>query len=312
MKLDYKILWFDDQPDSAIAMQQGIATRLARLGFQLNVEWHKEIKDSGAFLGGLQKRNDIDLILMDWNMGLNADNGAVLAKKLRNKTYTEIVFYSSAAPSELRKAIYEQDIDGVYCIRRETLVQEVMHVIRTTVKKVLDLNHIRGLVMGTVSEFDAQIEEILCLLAQRMNNKDCLPAHIKQEILNANESSSKQIAKLGQKNDIADLIEHRAYSAFLKYKTLCTFLEKRAEDRSVVDLHERLKNYHKEVIEPRNALAHAKANESNGKFTFKGRDLEFDEEKLLDLRLNLLAQGDNLADIKKTIEAGVFDDLVEL
>lgn len=312
MKLDYKILWFDDQPDSATGMQQGIATRLTRLGFQLNVEWHKEIKDSGAFLGGLQKRNDIDLILMDWNMGLNAENGAVLAKKLRNKTYTEIVFYSSAAPSELRKAIYEQDIDGVYCIRRETLVQEVMHVIKTTVKKVLDLNHIRGLVMGTVSEFDAQIEEILCLLAQRMNDKDCLSAHIKQSILIANESSSAQIAKLGKKTEIAELIEHRAYGAFLKYKTLCAFLEKRSDDRSIVDLNEKLKNYHKEVIEPRNALAHAKATEVNGKVTFKGRDLEFDEEKLLDLRLNLLAQGDNLADIKKTIEAGVFDDLAAL
>lgn len=312
MKLEYKILWFEDQPDSANAMEQGINTRLARLGFQLNVEWHKEIKDPGGFLGSLQKRNDIDLILMDWNMGSSSDNGAILAKKLRNKTYTEIVFYSSASPSELRKAIYEQDIDGVYCIRRETLVQEVMHVIRTTIKKVLDLNHVRGLVMGTVSEFDAQIEEIICLLSHRLKDKGCLSEHIKKSILDSNKNSSDQISKIGEQDDIRVLIEHRAYSAFLKYKTLCAFLEKRAEQRSVVDLHEKLKSYQADVIEPRNALAHAKADMQNGKITFKGRKLDFDEEKLLELRLNLLAQGDNLADIKKVIEAGIFDDLATL
>jgi DNA-binding NarL/FixJ family response regulator len=313
MKLDYKILWFDDQRDSIKNMIEGISTRIGRLGFTLSVEVHSEIKDSGSFLGQLQRRGDIDLVLMDWNMGSNADNGAILAKKIRNKIYTEIVFYSSAPPSELRKAIYDQDIDGVYCIRRETLVSEVVHVIRTTIKKVLDLNHIRGLVMGAVSEFDAQMEQIISLLADRLGERnDCLGSYIRKAILSANQTSSNEIEELRRSPELANLIEHRAYTAHLKYKTLCAVLDRKSNDRAVVDLHDRLKKYQKEVIEPRNALAHAKADDTNGKVTFKGRDLEFDEERLLRLRLDLLAQGDNLCDIRKAIEAGVFDDLHDL
>lgn len=312
MKLEYKILWFDDQPDSVKSMEEGISTRLSRLGFQLSVDWKKEVKDVGSFLASLQKRTDIDLILMDWNMGANKDNGAVLAKRLRSKTYTEIVFYSSASPAELRKAIYEQDIDGVYCIRRDTLVAETMNVIKTTIKKILDLNHMRGLVMGTVSDYDAQIEEILTLTASRMKDCSSLITHIKKSVTEANQASSKQIEKLDGKDNSKELLEHRAYSAFLKYKTLCTLLGKKSEDRAVIDLFDKLKDYHKEVIDPRNALAHAKVIEDGGKITFKGRDVVFDDESLLTLRRNLLAQGDNLGDIKRAIESGIFDDVNEL
>lgn len=312
MKLDYKILWFDDQPDSAKSMEEGISTRLSRLGFQLSVDWNREVKDVGSFLAQLQKRTDIDLILMDWNMGSNVDNGAVLAKKLRSKTYTEIVFYSSASPAELRKAIYDQDIDGVYCVRRDTLVIEAMNVIRTTIKKILDLNHMRGLVMGTVSEYDAQIEEIMATACARIKDNSFLVSHIKQSIISSNESSSKQIQKLDGQTDVRTLLEHRAYTSFLKYKTLCALLSKKSEDRAIVDILDKLKAYHQEIIEPRNALAHAKAIEEAGKITFKGRDMSFDDDSLLVLRRNMLAHGDNLSDIKGVIEAGLFDDVVNL
>ncbi|WP_371762666.1 hypothetical protein [Massilia sp.] len=312
MKLNYKILWFDDQPDSAKNMEEGISNRLARLGFSLEVEWNKGVKDEGSFLANLQRRRDIDLILMDWNMGANSDNGAVLAKKLRRKVYTEIVFYSSASPSELRKAIYEQDIDGVYCARRDTLVSETMHVIQTTVKKILDLNHMRGLVMGAVSEFDAQIEEMMSLACSRMKERSKFLNHIRNLIVNSNNSHLRQIEKidLSGESDPSQLLQHRGFTAFLKYQALCNLLSRKSEDRAVVNILDKLREYETQIIRPRNRLAHARIVELGQRGTMHGRDVEFTDEDLLNLRRDLLAHNDNLCDIRSAIEAGIFDDII--
>jgi CheY-like chemotaxis protein len=311
MKLDYKILWFDDQPDSARNMMEGISTRLSRLGFTLAVEWNKGVKDTNSFLAGLQKRTDIDLILMDWNMGANSDDGAVLAKKIRSKTYTEIVFYSSASPSELRKAIYDQDIDGVYCVRRETLVAETINVIRTTIKKILDINHMRGLVMGTVSDYDAQIDEMMLRIYQRMADSANFVAHVKKCIMDSSNNSLQQIEKIASSSDPKEILSHRGYTAILKYKTLCNLLNKKSGERAIVDLLAKLNNYQMEIIEPRNALAHASAINENGKITLRGKEIPFDDEMMLALRRDLLAHGDNLNDIEMAINAGIFDDIVD-
>lgn len=312
MKLNYKILWFDDQPDSAKNMEQGIANRLGRLGFSLEVEWNTGVRDENSFLAELQRRKDIDLILMDWNMGAHADNGAVLAKKLRRKVYTEIVFYSSASPSELRKAIYEQDIDGVYCVRRDTLVNETMHVIQTTVKKILDLNHMRGLVMGAVSDFDAQIEEMMLLACGRMKDKTWFLNHVRDLIIEANNNHSKQIEKINLGSDADGLLRHRSFTAFLKFKALCNLLNKKSEDRAVINILEKLKDYHTQIIEPRNRLAHARIVQQTGQGTMQGGSVSFTDQTLLDLRRDLLAHGDNLCDIRSAIEAGIFDDIVAI
>jgi len=308
MKLNYKILWFDDQPDSAKNMQEGIANRLTRLGFTLEVEWNTGVRDENSFMAELQRRKDIDLILMDWNMGAHADNGAILARKLRRKIYTEIVFYSSASPSELRKAIYEQDIDGVYCVRRDTLVSETINVIQTTIKKILDLNHMRGLVMGAVSDFDAQIEEMMLLAC--MGDKSWFLSHVRDLIIEANNSHSKQIEGINLDVDAGELLKHRSFTAFLKYKALCTLLNKKAEDRAVINILERLKDYQVQIIEPRNRLAHARLVQQTGKAIMQGKGVEFTDETLLSLRRDLLAHGDNLCDIRSAIEAGIFDDAI--
>jgi DNA-binding NarL/FixJ family response regulator len=292
-------------------MEEGISNRLSRMGFNLSVDWNKGVKDTNSFLANLQKRTDIDLILMDWNMGANSDDGAVLAKKLRSKTYTEIVFYSSASPSELRKAIYEQDIDGVYCVRRETLVAETMNVIKTTIKKILDVNHMRGLVMGTVSNYDAQIDEMMTQLYARIADNAKFVDYIKKSIIESSNSSVKQIEKISGSADPTEILYHRGYTSFLKYKTLCMLLGKKGGERAIVDLLDKLRNYQTEVIEPRNALAHAAAIDENGKIMLKGKDVPFDDEVMLGLRRDLLAHGDNLNDIKIAIGAGIFDDIVD-
>ena len=53
---------------------------------------------------------------------------------------------------ELRKLAFEANLEGVYCASRVELVDEVLGVFDSLVKKVLDLDHTRGIVMGATSK----------------------------------------------------------------------------------------------------------------------------------------------------------------
>ncbi|MBV1775076.1 response regulator [Burkholderiaceae bacterium DAT-1] len=310
MKLEYKILWFEDQPHNVSGAADGLRDRLSRMGFKLSIEWVENVGDVGSFIAQLRQKDDFDLVLMDWNLGENRENGAILAKRVRSNTHTEIVFYSSATPKELRKAIYEQDIDGVYCTRRDNLTAEAMAVINTTVKKVLDLNHMRGLVMATVSDFDNLIDECIRLRYCQLGEEGKLELlnHIRGKIISVCNSNAKQVEKLEEKNSIEELTEHRAFSSSLKYQVLSSLLGKKAEDRTIRALLATLGKYDNEVIDPRNALAHARPVEQGGKITFKGRSIEFDDEAFRKLRQDLLAHGDALNDIKDAIDSGILND----
>lgn len=136
MKLEFKILWFDDQPKE-LTSQKGMLTRhLMKEGFKLNIKEVTQIKDIKSLLPSLQNESNPDLILMDWNMGNGTQgaglDGADVAKKIRSKfKYQEIVFYSAAPPETLRKAVFDKKIDGVFCINRNNLAAETKNVIDT-------------------------------------------------------------------------------------------------------------------------------------------------------------------------------------
>ncbi|UTH76389.1 hypothetical protein [Chromobacterium sp. IIBBL 290-4] len=279
---------------------------MARLGFKLDIKWVDKVRDINSLVPQLKKMGDFDLILMDWNLGEKENDGAVVAKRLRSGFHTEIVFYSSASPSDLRRAIFEQDIDGVYCTRRDSLTAEAMAVINNTIKKVLDLNHMRGLVMSAVSDFDFQIDESIRLRYEQLDagEKEALVDSIRQRIIKVCNSNVEQIQKLSEIHGIEEIIEHRSFSSALKCQVLNSILSTKEDDRTVADLLAVLGRYDSEIIKPRNALAHARPIEKDGKITFKGRDIEFNDEEFRKIRLNLIAHEETLSDIRSVIAAG--------
>ena len=238
MKLEYKILWFEDQPHNVKGPSEGIKDRLYRAGFKLSIKWVKNIGDVDSLIGQLRKENNFDLILMDWNLGASMPNGASLAKRVRNNVHTEIVFYSSATPKELRAAIYEEEIDGVYCTRRDNLTSETMSVINTTIKKVLDLNHMRGIVMAVVSDFDNLIDDCLHLRYSKQSpeGKINIVRDIKDRIIHLCKSNLQEIEKIEAVTDLSLLLKNRSFSSMVKFQTLKALLSEKEEDRTVNSL----------------------------------------------------------------------------
>ena len=303
MKLEYTILWFDDQPDNLRDTAQGIKDRIAREGFELCIKWVPEVGDSAQEIAQLQEEGDFDLILMDLNLGEGKDDGAKLAKRVRAVfRYTEILFYSAASPKDLRTAIFEQGIDGVYCVHRNGLDLEVMGVFDTTIQKALDLNGMRGLVMAEVSNLDHAIDKCLRTLYYRVpkERKDQLVAEIVKQIKVLAERNMTQAQDLaGQSFD--KLIRHRAFSSSLKHQVLQNEISEFGEEIAAVRLIEKLSLYHKEVIEHRNTLAHEQPVMKKGTLVFPDRNLAFTKTQMSTLRRDLIAHQTNLADLHKLI-----------
>jgi hypothetical protein len=107
--------------------------------------------------------DEVDLILVDWDLGNGIVGQDAIAEIRSTVPYKDVVFYSAqTAPDALRKAAFDKGVEGIYCASREQLVDEVLGVFESLVKKVLDLDHARGIVMGATSDIDYIVNE--CLL----------------------------------------------------------------------------------------------------------------------------------------------------
>lgn len=308
MNLDFKILWFDDQPDSMNIIVEGIKTRLARLGFKLSIRSIEQVKDLKALVPTLKGEGKFDLIMLDWDMG-KGTSGDVVAKALRSEFhYTDMVFYSAETLHDLRTAIYKQGIDGVFCAQRDNLIVETFNLIKSILKKVLDLNQMRGIMMAQVTDFDQKITN--CLIAWHdkvdVNGKSLLIEEIKTTIKKSYEDGLEKLKNINPENEFCDLINMWSFSSALRARVLLKTLKSHNKDHTTEDAVNKLTTYEQEVIKPRNALAHVTETHDKGKTVLKSGSEIYDESRLNELRRGLLAHSDNFDDILASINNGLF------
>lgn len=147
MRLDFNVLWVEDQKTNVEPQRQRIELLLRKEGFRLQVEFAASIDKAKDFLSNDIYGDHIDLVLMDYDLGAG-DKGDQGLVEVRNKFhYKDIIFYSSQA-SDLPKLVADQKVQGVFCSTREDLADTVDGVFEALVKKVLDIDHARGIVMG--------------------------------------------------------------------------------------------------------------------------------------------------------------------
>jgi hypothetical protein len=170
VRLDFNVLWVDDQPDRVESLIKRIATQMEEEGFKFNPHPCKSIDDVLKFIAENVFTDEIDLILVDWDLGAEVHGEKAIAAIRDTVPYKDVVFYSAQTPSNaLRKLAFENGLEGVYCASREELVDEVLGVFESLVKKVLDLDHTRGIVMGATSDIDHMVNECLVLIHQGLD-----------------------------------------------------------------------------------------------------------------------------------------------
>ncbi|AFY21381.1 hypothetical protein [Pseudomonas sp. UW4] len=297
MHLEYRILWFEDQIANIKPYQDNIRNAISRLGFNPKIETREVVTGAGDPLADLPLSRDVDLVMMDWKLGGGFD-GAKLAKRL--KVYyrdTDMVFYSSESAATLRRLIFDQDIDGVFCFHRTNLSDRTIGLVQSQLRKMLDLNHMRGIVMAATSDLDQAMIECLEKIQPLISaeDKDAFVKGIGTKISESLRSKANEIDRLMERGRLDKLLKEPSFGAALRLSILQDEIAKIADRISEVHLLERLALYRDEVIGPRNDFAHRRAVLANDQLVLEGRTQPFTQESMIALRLKLLSHFDNLS-----------------
>ncbi|MEB1529020.1 hypothetical protein [Xanthomonas sp. WHRI 7945] len=260
MRLDFNVLWVDDQPGRVAAQIKSISSKMAAEGFEFKPRQCTTINEVIEAISEDVFTDEIDLILVDWDLGNGAHGEDAIGRVRETVQYKDVVFYSGQlSVVELRQKAYEKQLEGVYCASREDLVDEVVGVFESLIKKVLDLDHTRGIVMGATSDIDHMINACLTLAHNKLDEEG--KAQFIKEALKRVAAQVKNVAKLGDKLKEAPSTEalfdaHMLLTSDQRLRLLASILKMREFAAHAAGVAA-VKSYREGVVGGRNKLGHA-------------------------------------------------------
>ncbi|WP_276349188.1 hypothetical protein [Daejeonella sp. JGW-45] len=326
MRIRYRILWFeDDEQYFEEDLQPEIKSFVESKGFIYDCTHRK----TGADLDTLISSSVYDLIISDLNLGAD-ETGEKLIEYIRDDKHvlTEVLLYSA------NEAALQQIVSNKGWIERASfsiglgnLPPKLKSIIQFSIRKVEDVNNLRGLVIAESIDLEKKIENVLQMFFEAA--EDLVSASTKEEVLssiytkkleNHNEHASYiEKIKLG---DIKELIDQDVLTTNNTYEAVQGILKNRLkgvnarlngggisnEDKAVLaekqaqltQLRTEFINFKKEIIDIRNILAHVEEKtDEDGKpylqSMMRGRDpIKFDDGKYIEVRKNLQKHSNNL------------------
>ncbi|KZK96429.1 Response regulator receiver domain protein [Pseudovibrio sp. Ad5] len=314
MNLDYSILWFEDKPKWLKPVEENLGMELSDLGFRLEVQ--NEL--NGTQVAKLAGDSRFDLILMDYDLkATNGDkiNGDELIKEIRQKYnyFTDIIFYSNKPVNELRSAIFKNGMsDGVYCLNRSSkqFEDDILKIVSRTIKKVLDVNNMRGIAMASVADCD---QIVISSIETRWNqlegeNKSALTAKALEKLEKIKKSLEKKIANLSKTDDIGKILKDHDFPSRARFHVLNSIVKHKSKCELVGPVRTNIQAY-EELLQHRNRLGHAKAVNQKGLTVFVGHDnVKYDDSSFSALRRMMIEQEAELSKMLGLITDGKLDN----
>lgn len=296
MKLVYKILWIDDNADFFKNHEEVIKVHLEDKGFISEITKYSSVNEFENNETSSEHQKSYDLFLIDLNLD-NGDTGDQIINKIRENTLVDIIFYSTVLDS-VRQSVSENNIEGVYTTSRNKndFEEKVEDVIDVTIKKVQDVNNLRGLIMAEVADLDKIKREIIKKYIENNPNHNELKKYIRDKVfesfsdnkfdhLSATDETYTEI-------DIKKLVDGLIYDSYKKARTV----HKITNDNFILD------DYNKDIIKKRNVLAHEKEQirENGTKFLNypDGGQLDFSEYNCIKIRKDIQKYRKILENIK--------------
>lgn len=306
MKLKYSILWFEDDTVSYNGKKELVKAIIEdELGFYFP-EPRREI--NGDNIQTIDY-DEYDLLIVDLNLA--GSKGPALIDKIRHNEniFTEVIFYSSEGEKAVRDALKEYEIDGAYCADRgEDFEDKVRRVIKTTVKKIQDLNNMRGLIMAETSDIDATMFQIIAGVLER--NIGGISQSVIDSIF---ESVGKKVN--GKKDAYDHCLKNANINKVIKDNVMFDSSEKiKAVQFIINSIDNALTNPHKPDVfsneytvlkKTRDLLAHVIEDVKEGKKILRSgnKELEFTDEFCLGLRTEVKKHSSNLQNILQLVLA---------
>jgi CheY-like chemotaxis protein len=301
MRLKYKILWFenDDGTFTSFSFDE-IRAHLGDRGFEGDILHMKGEEPPDEIITQAQKS---DLIVMDFALE-GPEQGDELIDRIRSLDInTEVVFYSAAGVSTLRDRVREKELDGVYCRGRADITTDVIPIIDSTIRKVLDLENSRGLVMAELGELDLLMNDIIISVHEATDEKK---AFIRKKM---KEKLDSQVKGFAQKLEGFDSLPiHEIVETFLDSAKRLTSMVSISKNLGVNGYRDRLNGYKETVFFPRNCLAHGIAEEiAEGGYVFRhdGKEFTFNDASNVELRKSLRDFSSCLHDLQAEILAAL-------
>lgn len=286
MKLEYKILWLDDQIKDFIEDEiiQEIEEFLSKQGFRPEIITTSKSDD---FFDKLD--NSYDLILTDYH--LNDVNGDEVIKRIRSQDYsvmTEILFYTAKADlkdTDKISRVSFLETNTLLGDHRDEVLRATLNLIELTIKKFQNIVAMRGMIMHETSSLDVEMENILQRILTKSQTPDEVISTIKKKYKKSNDEFNENIDKI---DDIDTIL--RTIGASHRWRAIVRNLSD-GEIKSI------MADYEKEIIMIRNKFAHAVLEQDETGRTFfrhKADGIDFNEAFCIKIRENILKHKQNL------------------
>ncbi len=285
MKLDYKILWLDDQIKDFIEDEiiEEVEAYLSLQGFRPEIVTTSKSDEFFEILD-----NSYDLILTDYH--LNDINGDEVIKKIRSQDYsvmTEILFYTAKADlkdTDKISRVSFLETNTLLGDHRDEVLRATINLIALTIKKFQSIVAMRGMIMHETSSLDVEMENILQKILENSETPDDIIAVIKSKYKKSNEKFNENIDKV---DDIESIL--RTIGASHRWRAIVRNLSD-GEIKSI------MADYEKEIILIRNKFAHAELIDNGDRQYFRDRKngLDFNEDFCKKVREDLLKHKGNI------------------
>jgi hypothetical protein len=284
MKLSFSVLWFDDTEDYFDSLDiDWLEKEISGWGFLPDIKLVTTPQQFASF----SPYEKIDLIVVDRNLEDYGEGQDFIANLREHAVFTEVIFYTAGNASDLWDAIRERELEGVFVSNRGTILQKISKVGRQSIRKVLDLENMRGIVMAELGELDHLLDDIvrMALPSLPVEKQSSIYKKFQKQISDQNKKAETRLASFIENPQVDEMINlSDSYKRWINFQRLSDSHEKLKTLNSVGD-------FTVEILKPRNFLAHSKPEiNKDGAYVFQyqGEEYIFDDNVSSDLRKTIL------------------------
>lgn len=309
MNLSYSILWIDDDEDYLDSFDtEALRAYVEGQGFDLHLEFRTKPDDIKKEVDGAL----FDLLIIDYNIAEGDRHGSDVIRQVRDKDcLTEVIFYSQNAVATLRQIAADSELEGVFFSGRATdqLLPKVKDVFNLTVRKVVDVDNMRGIVMAGVADLDHLVTDVIravhasldadnqaALCKKLLSKMRPVVKHLGNLVKEQGHPNLKEVEKLVdaivalEPADFETLVQARHFDSSKRVDMAVSLCKDHDQLRPHKDSISAIKG----LLQWRNALAHQKPKRLDEKgfpvFVPGESDESFDHDRTLKLRQDLRAQ----------------------
>ena len=266
MRLNYKILWIENDSGWQKSTAKMINDEITESGIILEIFPHKDYEDLDILSKTYPNFKTFDLILIDFKLDNDLTGDTFIKEVRKNKIFTDILFYSKDS-EKLQEIFMKNSLEGVYISNREDFEEKFFQVYHKTIKKFEEINAVRGMIMAETSRLDRIIEDIIISF---LNSEQNNPTEFKEYIIKSLEDNTKRLfidkeKKINERGNLKakDTDNYKLIKQVLDASKRARALMKLINTEKL-DIEFTFEKYKKDVIDIRNSLAHAKSETTEG------------------------------------------------